>query len=135
MHHHRSLDPRFSIAPDARTKYVRHIQELMRSRDARVIVAQDTDAGTLIGYVVGELQDRPPIAMPGRYGFISDIYVAPGWRRIGVGRGLFVTMKGWFVDRRATAIELYTANANPAAVQFWKEMGLEPFLTLTHVDL
>jgi hypothetical protein len=44
-------------------------------------------------------------------------------------------MRRWFVDRKAAAIELYIAEANPMAVAFWQEMGLRPFLKLLHLDL
>jgi GNAT superfamily N-acetyltransferase len=135
MAHHRALDPRFTIAPDAEQKYVRHVQEMIRSRNARALVAEDPDAGVLIGYLLGEIQSRPPLAQPGLYGFISDIYVQEAWRQRGVGRALFEEMRRWFVDRKANAIELYIAEANPTAAVFWKEMGLSPFLKLLHLDL
>jgi ribosomal protein S18 acetylase RimI-like enzyme len=135
MAHHRALDTRFTLAPDAEQKYVRHVQEMIRSRNARALVAEALDTGELIGYLLGEIQSRPPLAQPGLYGFISDIYVQEAWRQRGVGRALFEEMRRWFVDRKATAIELYIAEANPMAVAFWQEMGLSPFLKLLHLDL
>lgn len=135
MTFHHALDPRFTIAPDAQQRYVRHVQEMIRTRDGRVLVATDTATGELVGYLIGELQQRPPIALPGLYGFISDMYVSEAWRREGVGKALFSEMRRWFLDRKATAIELYVAQANPNALAFWQAMGLEPFLTLFHLDL
>ena len=41
----------------------------------------------------------------------------------------------WFVTRKAIAVELYIAESNPAALAFWREMGLQPFLKLLHEDL
>ena len=135
MAYHRSLDSRFVVAPDGEQKYVRHVHEMMRSRDARVLVAETVATADVIGYVLGEMQVRPPMALPSVYGFVSDIYVRDEWRRRGVGQALFENLKLWFVARRASAIELYIADANPAAAAFWKSMGLCPFLTLMHLEL
>src|SRR5437868_8065079 len=80
MEHHQSLDPRFTIAPDGEKKYVRHVVEMIRTTNARVIVAESIDSGEIIAFIMGELQPRPPIALPGLYGFISDICVHQTWR-------------------------------------------------------
>lgn len=135
MEHHRSLDSRFTIAPDGQKKYVRHVHEMIRSSNARVLVAESIDSGRIIAYVMGELQARPPIALPGLYGFVSDICVAQSSRNQGIGRALYQELRQWFVTRKAIAVELYIAEANPAALAFWHEMGLHPFLKLLHQDL
>lgn len=135
MEHHRSLDTRFTVAPDGEKKYVRHALEMMRSTNARVLVAENIETGDVVAYIMGEIQSRPPIAMPGLYGFISDICVRDPWRKQGVGRALYEELRRWFVTRKAIAVELYTAESNPAALAFWHEMGLRPFLKLFHEDL
>ena len=132
---HRSLDARFVIAADGEQKYARHVQEMIRSRDGIVLVAEEGATGDLRGYLLGELQTRPPKAMPGIYGFISDIYVCYEWRHRGVGSGLFEEMRLWCKTRKAIALELYVAESNPAALAFWQNMGLNPFLKLVHLDL
>jgi GNAT superfamily N-acetyltransferase len=132
---HRALDSRFVIATDGEQKYARHVQEMIRSRDGRVLVAEALATGDLVGYLLGELQTRPPKAMPGVYGFISDLYVREAWRQKGVGGALFEDMRLWCKLRKATAIELYVAEDNPDALAFWKAMGLMPFLKLVHLDL
>jgi GNAT superfamily N-acetyltransferase len=135
MAYHRALDARFVVAPDGEEKYVRHVQEMIRSRDARVLVAEETVGSMLIGYVMGEIQVRPPMALPGTYGFVSDIYVRDAWREHGVGTALVEELKRWFLLRKATAMELYIAEANPAATEFWKAMGMTSFLRLMHTEL
>ena len=135
MAHHRKLDGRFAVPSDGQQRYVRHLQEMIRSRDARVLVAEEVATGALVGYLMGELQTRPVTALPGLYGFISDACVTEGWRHHGVGRALFTEIRRWFVDRKARAVELYAAEHNPAALAFWEAMGLEPFLKLMHLEL
>ena len=135
MAHHRALDSRFTVAPDGERRYVRHVHDMMRSRDARVLIAEVGERGPVVGYIVAELQSRPPMALPGVYGFISDLYVRENCRQQGVGSVLFSEAKRWFVARKAVAIELYVAENNPAARAFWQSMGLNPFLKLMHHDL
>ncbi len=135
MAHHYALDPRFLVAPDAEKKYARHAHEMLRSRDARVLVAESEVSAQVVAFLMGEIQNRPPIALPGRYGFISDICVTADWRHRGVGRALFGEMRQWFLARKVTAIELYVAEANPASNAFWQEMGMQPFLRLMRQDL
>ena len=135
MEHHRSLDPRFTIAPDGEKKYVHHALEMIRSTNARVLVAESIESGEIVAYIMGELQARPPIALPGLYGFISDICVQQPWRNQGIGRALYQELRRWFVTRKAIAVELYIAESNPTAQVFWHEMGLRPFLKLLHEDL
>ena len=132
---HQTLDSRFVVAADGEQKYARHAQESIRSRDGRVLVAEALATGELVGYLLGELQTRPPKAMPGVYGFISDLYVREAWRHKGVGGALFEDMRLWCKQRKATAIELYAAENNPDALAFWQTMGLMPFLKLVHLDL
>jgi len=135
MRHHRALDAQFTIAPDAEAKYVRHAQEMIRTANARVLVADTGPDSALIAYIMGEIQNRPPLAMHGVYGFVSDVYVSAEWRGKGVGRALYADLRRWFVARKAAAVELYVAETNPAALLFWSEMGLSPFLKLLHEDL
>src|SRR5437764_14103543 len=59
MAYHRAVDPRFTVSPEGEQKYARHAVEMMRSRDARVLVAEETQTGEVIAYLMGELQRRP----------------------------------------------------------------------------
>lgn len=135
MEYHRSLDIRFYIDPQGRKIYLNHTQEMIRSGSCKVLVAEKIESGEVVGYLMGELQNRPPGAQAGTFGFISDIYVKNEWRQRGVGTALFEEMKRWFTLKKASAVELYIAQANPEAAGFWRSMGLLPFLTLMHLEL
>lgn len=135
MRLHQTLDARFTLAVDAQQKYARHVQETMRTRDGIVLVAETLETEELAGFILGEVQSRPPKTAPGLYGFISDVYVCEEWRERGVGSALFEEMRLRCVARKATAIELYVAENNPTALAFWQAMGMTPFLKLVHLDL
>ena len=132
---HQTLDSRFIFAPASEKKYMRHAVEMIRSRDAKVLVAESLENRAIVGYLMGELQSRSPIALPGTYGFISEVCVHPDWRRLGIGQSLFAKSCEWFVSRKAQAVQLYVAEANEDAQAFWQNLGLTPFLHLFHFDL
>ena len=73
MAFHRRIDPAFEFGPGAQTGIERHLHETIRSSGGRVFVAVARDR--IIGYVLGEIQERKPIYPAGRYGFISDLAV------------------------------------------------------------
>jgi len=132
---HEELDCRLAPADDGIQKYARHVQDLVQERDGHVLVAEEIATGDIVGYLLGELQQRPPLSKPGRFGFISDIYVREGWRRHGVASALFEEMRLWCKVRKATSIELYISENNDAALAYWNSMGFTPFLKLVHLDL
>ncbi|MGC8668210.1 MAG: GNAT family N-acetyltransferase [Chthonomonadales bacterium] len=130
---HRERDARFRFGADVDRDLKRHFLEAMASRQALVLVAEAE--GAVVGYALGWLQNRRPIYPAGRYGFISDLFVLPQWRRRGIGRGLVAAILEWFAARDATDVELFVAHANPDARAFWAAMGFEPFLDLVRKPL
>lgn len=125
---HRERDARFRFDKDVDRDLKRHFLEALGSRQAIVLVAEAE--GTLAGYVLGWLHQRRPIYPAGRYGFISDLYVVPAWRRKGIGGSLVQAAMDWLAKAGATDVELFVAEANPDAQSFWTSMGFEPFLRL-----
>jgi len=135
MQFHNSRDPRFQVPADGCDHYEKRAIELMRSRDGRVIVAQDVATSEVVAYILGELQVRSHPGSPEVCGLITDMFVVEEWRRGGIGHALFDEMKRWFISRSASAIELYVADANVDAVQFWRELGMDTYLHLMHMKL
>jgi ribosomal protein S18 acetylase RimI-like enzyme len=132
MEFHRSLDPAFEFGSGAQASIERHLRETMRSTGGGVYVAEA--GGHVIGYVLGEIQERKPIYPAGRYGFISDLAVTEGWRRRGVGRSLVGALMGWFQQHGVTAIELFILETNPVSTAFWESMGFRHYLRLLRRD-
>src|SRR5258708_24806431 len=82
---HGTLDGRFRFESGAPREFERHFASTIRSRDARILVA---DSGnTVVGYILGEIHDRKALYPAGRYGFISDICVNGGFKSQGLVQG------------------------------------------------
>ena len=58
-----------------------------------------------------------------RVGAITDLFVAPAWRRCGAGRRLLAAAHAWLADRRARAIELTVFESNREALAFYEAAG------------
>lgn len=129
IQHHEKLDARFTVPHNGWRTYLQSIGDLIHSRSGHVLVAENERA-ELVAYLTGSLQQREKAAHPGIYGFIHDMYVEPNWRMIGVGRDLFEHMRHWMESERAVAIEVYVAEMNNEATNFWTEMGCRPYLRL-----
>lgn len=133
MAFHEAYDARFRFAADAPKDFQNHLTAILRSRSARVLVAQAGDR--VIGYIMGEIQPRKPIYPAGKYAFISDICVTQEHRRSGVGRALVQNLMEWFRQQGVTAIELFVAEANPISLAFWQAMGFKDYLRMLRLDL
>jgi ribosomal protein S18 acetylase RimI-like enzyme len=133
MDFHSAFDERFRFLPNAGRSVEQHLMATLRSRGARIVVAEAS--GRVIGYVLGEIHQRRPIYPVGTYGFISDISVTADWRRCGVGRALADALLRWFRACGVTAVELFAAERNPVAVEFWRSAGFAEYLRLLRIEL
>jgi len=133
MEEHAARDPRFRFVPDADAEFARHARQVARSAEARVFVADV--GGSVVGYVLAELQNRLPIYPVGRFGFISDLSVTTRFRRKGIGRGLADRAIMWCRAQGATSVELYAAECNPEASEFWNAVGFAPYLRMLRMEL
>lgn len=132
MDYHRTYDLRFRFSPNAPREVERHLLETLKSRAARIFVAEAE--GKVIGYIVGEVHARRPIYPVGTYGFVSDICVTAAWRRRGVGGSLVTALDAWFATQKVTSVELFAAALNPHSIAFWRAMGYDEYLRLMRRD-
>lgn len=86
MSFHARLDARFTVPPQGRASYIRHLHTALRDDNFRVLVADAR--GEIRGYVLGYVGQNPPMFPQTRYGFIADLCVTSTLRRQGVGTGL-----------------------------------------------
>jgi len=130
---HGALDGRFRFESGATREFERHFVATIRSRDARILVA-DVD-NRVVGYILGEIHDRKALYPAGRYGFISDICVTADCRNRGMGKALVEGLILWFKNRGITAVELFAADRNPESTAFWHAMGFVDFLRLMRTEI
>lgn len=102
------------------TKYFENIINLVEST---VFVAEDNKS--VVGYVAGTLEKRPPVYEVRERGRILEIFVLEEYRGHGVGRELTERMLSWFKERGIENVELIVDSRNDLAQNLWKSLGFE----------
>lgn len=90
--------------------------------------------GTPVGFAVARLIDRLP-QVGGRHARVSDLYVEPGAREIGVGEELVTALLAWARERGANSAEIRVLPGHRSAKNFCEENGFTARLLLMHRDL
>lgn len=121
MDFHAALDPFYARRRHAHIGYGQHVMKSIGSRTKKLFAALDGEK--IIGYAYAEIAKYPPVFAVRRFGYISDLYVDPAYRRRGAGRMLFAAVKDWFTGRGIQRIELGVASVNKTAASFWRKIG------------
>jgi ribosomal protein S18 acetylase RimI-like enzyme len=83
--------------------------------------------GVICGYIMGKIENRPPVFVRKRAGMIGDLAVAADYRRLGIGRLLADDIFKWFKSHDIDRVELILLSANPLSTQFWQALGFEAY--------
>lgn len=133
MNYHLARDRRFAITHDASTIFMGWIRGLMKDpEEAYIAVAEQK--GSIIGYILGQIEQMPPVYSVQRVGVIRDLCVVQGARHHGAGTQMFQHSVGWFKNRGAGAIWVRIPTENKAAHQFWETQGMTPFTTVLRME-
>lgn len=101
---------------------------------AVVMVAEETQgAPQIVGYAIGMLQEPPAIFRPELYTFVSDLYVAPEYRRHGIGTALVERVRGWGYLKGAFALSLILPIGSPA-MALYERLGCRPIQTMLYAE-
>lgn len=127
MEFHASLDPYFTLRPDAENNFKKFLLSNLEEKEKNHIVLAEAD-GEVVGYMMGLILTNPPVFELKQYGEIMDACVSPQHRRSQIGEQLFQAMKNWFQSKGLTRIDINAAATNRVSNSFWKKMGFRPYL-------
>jgi GNAT superfamily N-acetyltransferase len=130
---HSDLDDRLSVGPSWKSEITDLFRRWRTEPRRRVIVAEGP-AGVM-GFAVGSLAAVVLGLKPSTYGHIAHLCVAAEFRRHGVGRQLFSSLRDWFQVRGVGSIHLYASPLNPVSQQFWRSLGFEDYVERLWCDL
>ena len=106
------------------------LSELLEEPRARVLVAEDGEAGGVVG--AATLWIKPDLAHGDRVVEVPMLVVSAGARRRGVGKLLIEEIQGIASAEGAALIELVATSDNLAAREFYRALG---FVETDHVAL
>ena len=98
-----------------------------------VVLAENEDgiAGFCCAYVCQNL----PMFLPAEFGYVSDLYVQPGFQRQGVGARMMQYVRNFFKGCGVTSIQLQVYRKNPKGKAFWDRQGFHNFFDRMWLDI
>jgi ribosomal protein S18 acetylase RimI-like enzyme len=118
---HTAHDPVYTISPDAEKTMRRFLADFTSSSYSFLFVAVLDDE--TIGFISGDLREGSPTFHPKTWASVNDVYVAPGYRSLGVGRALLENVESWAREKGASGISLQVAAANERGRNFYERLG------------
>jgi len=124
---HDEMDPiRFGAVPNAHTRYEGWMQ---RTADGGGAFFVAEEAGKMVGFVLGQIQEEYAMYRTGRYGMVHDLWVDPEHRRKGVAKALMLAALEYFRREGLRQARLDSAAGNIAAQRLFVECGFRPSVT------
>jgi ribosomal protein S18 acetylase RimI-like enzyme len=85
--------------------------------------------GAVVGYSAGRIED---LADGSRLGIITEIFVEPDARSVGVGEAMMVEMLTWFAAQRCQGVDAMALPGHRATKNFFEESGFTARLLIMH---
>lgn len=119
------------LAREARVEPVeRSLAEAMAGADARVVAG--TFDGVVVGYGVAHTEEMP---RGGRLGVVSDIFVEPEARGVGVGEAMMDDLVAWCRERDCVGIDSMALPGARETKNFFEDSGFTARQLVMHKRL
>lgn len=125
---HEEAEELFRLQPDSRRIWKNYLENhLLRDQDTRVFIALEDKQ--VLGFLVARIEPPTPLFAGNYYGFLSDTYVLPEYRRQGIMQALFRAAADWLASQGIYELQLDVYNRNQAAWEYWEKQGFRPLKT------
>ncbi len=118
----RPFDP--TIRPDPVHYY--DMGQLLESKDALVVVAEDAEKLVASGYVT--VKEARHYLDHGSYAYMGFMYTHPEYRGQGINSGIIDVLRQWAISRGLTEIRLTVYNENSPAISAYERYGFKKHL-------
>jgi ribosomal protein S18 acetylase RimI-like enzyme len=132
-HHHRRIDPLFSMRPEADDALRDLLATMQRDPDCLILVYDD--AGDLPGMLIVRIDQSPPIMRETERAEITDIGVRESERRRGIANLLLEVALEWVRECGVSRIEVQVASGNPEGQGFWRARGFSDLMDVLHLRM
>jgi len=127
MEYHRRISAfDFQMVDNAREMWVKYFKRYVRSRIRTAVVAELN--GEIVGFLIGEIQKRPPVFVSLRQAYVDSIGVLERYRSQGIGSMMLEAFTEWSKERGMPYIMLFVAVENDAARHLYEKHGFRPMM-------
>jgi ribosomal protein S18 acetylase RimI-like enzyme len=124
---HAARDPAFAVRPGAVGELPAAVESILRDPAAALWVWEERP-GTVAGFCAAQHRTAPPASAERARVEITELAVAPGARRRGIGRALVGAALGWATAAGVGRVEVRVAARNPGGQAFWRALGFADFV-------
>ncbi len=122
--YHRKFDKDYYSGSKQQVKEISaYLNKRIRDNNFRVFIAEKNKK--IAGYVMGWIEQRPPIYKKRKVGYLSNIFVEKNYRDRGLGKILYFKMEDWFLSRKVDFIEIKADSRNLDTVQKFRKYGFK----------
>ncbi|MDD4662070.1 MAG: GNAT family N-acetyltransferase [Candidatus Pacebacteria bacterium] len=122
---HQKLTPYYKVSKDLKEVLFRSLKKNIHSSNSCILLAEED--GKMIGYLLAFKIDRLEMFEVKEVGFIADIFIEEGKRRMGVGEKLLKKCYNWFKEKNINFVEINVQILNKEAISFWNKKGFKDF--------
>lgn len=137
--HHESIDPVFSLRPDASREIHAIVSAQLKDPDAATFVwertARGSERGSLAGLCIVRIDRAPPINWEVERAEVTDLIVAKDSRRLGIGGALLDSALAWVARNGVERVEVRVAVRNAEGQAFWRARGFGDWMDVLQLHL
>lgn len=127
MEYHRRISAfDFEMVDNAREMWVKYFKRYVRSRIRKAIIAERN--GEIVGFLLGEIQKRPPVFVSHRQAYVDSIGVLERHRSQGIGSMMLDAFADWARERAMPYIMLFVAVENDAVRHLYEKHGFRSMM-------
>jgi len=114
------------IVDKAGEMWMQYFERHVRSPKRKAVIAEQD--GEVIGFLLGEIQKRPPIFKTSYQAYIDSIGVVESRRNQGIGGLMLDYFAEWASGKGAPYAMLHVVVENSAAIRFYEQHGFKTVL-------
>jgi ribosomal protein S18 acetylase RimI-like enzyme len=127
MEYHRRIAAfDFEMVDNAGEMWVKYFKRHVRSRIRKAIVAER--GREIVGFLLGEIQNGPPVFVSARQAYIDSIGVLEHHRRQGIGTMMLDAFADCAREKAMPYIMLSVRVENNAAMNLYEKHGFHPMM-------
>jgi GNAT superfamily N-acetyltransferase len=120
------LDEFSSLGKESERTFYNHLLGSVCKPDSAIFVAKDSKM--IVGYIKASKSFRSPVYETVEIGEISDIFVLPEYRKLGVGKLLVSRVEKWFENKGLDLFWVRVHSANELGNSFWKALKYRGYM-------